>query len=86
MKIIQKIKEAFSSNKLELEGLCVEIAELSITIKDSFDIIKSTQREVLTTLMEMKGDILSLKRSHSCRDCKRKSLKKNSYDEETNAR
>lgn len=86
MKIIQKIKEAFSSNKSELEGLCVEIAELSITIKDSFDIIESTQREVLTTLMEMKEDILSLKRSHSCRDCKCKSLKKNSYDEETNAR
>lgn len=86
MKIIQKIKKAFSSNKLELEGLRLELAELSVTIKNSFDVIESTQREVLSTLIEMKGDILSLKRGHNCRDCKRKSLKKNSYDEETNAR
>lgn len=82
---IQKIKEAFTPNK-QIKSLLVEIITLQEEMRVNLCHIDSSQKEMTEALKDIKGCILSLKRGHSGRDNKHKSLKSRSYDEETPAR
>lgn len=82
--LIQKIKEFFTPNK-QIRALLLELTVLQEDIRVSLKHIDSSQKEIAEALRDVKGCILSVKKSHSGRD-KRKSLKSHSYDEETPAR
>lgn len=82
---IQKIKEFFTPNK-QIKSLLLEIVTLQEDMRVSLGHVDSSQKEIAEALKDAKGSILSLKRSHSGRDNKHKSLKSRSYDEETPAR
>lgn len=82
---IQKMKDFFTPNR-EIKALLAEIIILQDDVKNYLGHIDSSQKEMIETLKDVKVSILSLKRSHSGRDSKHKSLKSRSYDEETPAR
>lgn len=82
--LIQKIKEFFTPNK-QIIALLLELTVLQEDMRVSLKHIHSSQKEIAEALRDVKGCILSVKKSHSGRD-KRKSLKSHSYDEETPAR
>lgn len=68
---IQKIKNALNIGNCKYRKLLLELAELQENMRLSLEHIDASQRDIAETLVDIKGCILSLKKSHNCKDCKR---------------